>query len=135
MIKIGEIKYGYEIGRKNGSSAKALHIYHSCEDCGKERWVQYINGRPTSSRCVNCANKRVGLIRPITLWPFPNKVIFDAAKKASKVLVVEMSAGQMIEDVKIAVEGQCPVHFYGRPGGGVPTPLEIEREALSSLRG
>ncbi|OGW94690.1 MAG: 3-methyl-2-oxobutanoate dehydrogenase subunit VorB [Omnitrophica bacterium RIFCSPLOWO2_12_FULL_45_13] len=68
---------------------------------------------------------KVGLIRPITLWPFPEKTIADISGKAKKFLVVEMSAGQMVEDVMLAVKGRAEVDFYGRMGGGIPTEEEI----------
>lgn len=68
---------------------------------------------------------KVGLIRPITLWPFPEKMIAEISGKAKKFLVVEMSAGQMVEDVMLAVKGRAEVDFYGRMGGGVPTEEEI----------
>ncbi len=67
----------------------------------------------------------VGLIRPITLWPFPVEQISKAADEFRILLVVEMSTGQMVEDVKLAVAGKAPVVLYGRPGGGVPTVDEI----------
>ena len=70
---------------------------------------------------------RVGLIRPITLWPFPSDVIRETASRIKHFLVFEMNTGQMIEDVKLALEGKAEVHFYGRPGGSVPTPVELER--------
>jgi len=68
---------------------------------------------------------KVGYIRPITLWPFPEKLIAEAAAKCGRFLVVEMSAGQMVEDVRLAVNGRARVDFYGRMGGGVPTEEEI----------
>jgi 2-oxoglutarate ferredoxin oxidoreductase subunit alpha len=68
---------------------------------------------------------KVGLIRPITLWPYPYKVIGDAAAQAKGFLTVEMNAGQMVEDVRLAVNGKCPVEHYGRMGGIIPTPEEI----------
>ncbi len=71
---------------------------------------------------------KIGLIRPITLFPFPEKVIAEAAERVKKFLVVEMSLGQMIEDVKLAVNGKAEVKFYGRSGGVVPTPIEILEE-------
>lgn len=76
---------------------------------------------------------KVGLIRPITLWPFPEKTIAEISGKAKKFLVVEMSAGQMVEDVMLAVKGRAEVDFYGRMGGGVPTEEEILKkiEALA----
>jgi 2-oxoglutarate ferredoxin oxidoreductase subunit alpha len=70
---------------------------------------------------------KVGLIRPISLWPFPNKVIRELTKKVRHFFVFEMNMGQMVEDVRLAIEGSGEVHFYGRPGGIVPTPLEISR--------
>ncbi len=71
---------------------------------------------------------KVGLIRPITLWPFPTEIFEKTAKTAKAFLSVEMSMGQMVEDVRLAVNGACPVHFYGRTGGMVPTPDEIINE-------
>jgi len=68
---------------------------------------------------------KAGLIRPITLWPFPTEQISKAADELRIFLTVEMSCGQMVEDVKLAVAGKAPVLFYGRPGGGVPTVEEI----------
>jgi 2-oxoglutarate ferredoxin oxidoreductase subunit alpha len=68
---------------------------------------------------------KVGLIRPITLWPFPKKVLKEAAKTAKAMVVVEMSMGQMVDDVKLAIDCSIPVHFCGRTGGMVPTPTEI----------
>ena len=68
---------------------------------------------------------KVGWIRPITLWPFPTEQISKAADEFRIFLTVEMSLGQMVEDVKLAVTGKAPVLFYGRAGGGVPTVDEI----------
>jgi 2-oxoglutarate ferredoxin oxidoreductase subunit alpha len=67
----------------------------------------------------------VGLIRPITLWPFPEEQISRSAEKFRLFLTVEMSTGQMVEDVKLAVAGKAPVLFYGRSGGGVPSVDEL----------
>lgn len=69
--------------------------------------------------------QKVGLIRPITLWPFPNKAIAEAAAHAKAFLTVELNAGQMVEDVRLAVEGRAPVRHYGRMGGVIPSPEEI----------
>jgi 2-oxoglutarate ferredoxin oxidoreductase subunit alpha len=68
---------------------------------------------------------KAGWIRPITLWPFPTEQISKAADEFRIFLVVEMSNGQMVEDVRLAVNGKSPVLFYGRPGGGVPNVDEI----------
>lgn len=68
---------------------------------------------------------KVGLIRPITLWPFPSEQISKVAEKLPIFLVVEMSCGQMVEDVRLAVSGKAPVVFWGRPGGGIPTVEQV----------
>lgn len=68
---------------------------------------------------------KVGLFRPITLWPFPSKEIAAAAKGKKGILVSEINAGQMIQDVKLAVNGALPVEHFGRLGGIVPDPEEI----------
>ena len=71
---------------------------------------------------------KVGIIRPITLWPFPYEAFEKALNRKKDFLTVEMSMGQMVDDVKIAVNGRGNVHFYGRTGGVVPTPNEILAE-------
>ncbi len=68
---------------------------------------------------------KVGLLRPITLWPFPSQIIADMSRKVKGMLVVELNAGQMVEDVRLAVEGRCPVNHYGRTGGVIPNPQEV----------
>ena len=68
---------------------------------------------------------KVGLIRPITLWPFPTKRMAELAAQTKGMLCVELNAGQMIEDVRLAVNGTVPVYHFGRMGGIVPTPQEV----------
>ena len=68
---------------------------------------------------------KVGLIRPITLWPFPSEVLSKYADKVKGMLTVEMNAGQMVEDVRLAVNGKVNVEFFGRLGGIVPTPDQV----------
>lgn len=68
---------------------------------------------------------KAGLVRPISVWPFPDKAIQEAIKGAKAVLTVEMSLGQMVEDVRLAVNGALPVKFYGRTGGMVPIARDI----------
>ena len=86
----------------------------------------------TTSRIARTAISRleeegykVGLIRPITLWPYPYDEFNKINDKCRGILTVEMSTGQMIDDVKIAIKGKFPVYFHGRTGGMVPTPNEI----------
>jgi 2-oxoglutarate ferredoxin oxidoreductase subunit alpha len=73
---------------------------------------------------------KVGLFRPITLWPFPQERIAELATQGKKFLAVEMSMGQMVEDVKLAANGKAEVNFYGRCGGMIPT----EEEVLAEIR-
>lgn len=68
---------------------------------------------------------KIGLIRPITLWPFPYEAITDLARGVKGIQVVELNAGQMIEDVRLAVPRDLPVKHFGRMGGIVPNPLEV----------
>ncbi len=77
---------------------------------------------------------KAGLIRPQTIWPFPFKA-FDEIPNAKDLLVVEMSTGQMIEDVQIASAGRWPVSFYGRTGGMIPEPKDIKAKALEVIGG
>lgn len=79
---------------------------------------------------------KAGLFRPITLWPFPVNEINEACKNAKALLDVEMSMGQMIEDVKLAVNCSKPVHFFGRTGGVIPSPDEVlgEIKKLSEIK-
>jgi pyruvate/2-oxoacid:ferredoxin oxidoreductase alpha subunit len=78
---------------------------------------------------------KVGLLRPITIWPFPTAKLRELSERSQAMLAVELSTGQMVEDVKLAVEGRCPVHFYGRCGGMVPGGREILEQYRSILAG
>ncbi|MBR5179816.1 MAG: 3-methyl-2-oxobutanoate dehydrogenase subunit beta, partial [Lachnospiraceae bacterium] len=89
-----------------------------------------------SRSAVNAARAKgikAGLFRPITLWPYPVDALEKTIGTAKKYLVVEMNMGQMIEDVKLAVNGRKPVEFFGRTGGIIPTPAEVlaQIEALA----
>lgn len=76
---------------------------------------------------------RVGLFRPITLWPYPSQALAEAAAKVRTVLTVELSNGQMVEDVRLAINGKIPVEFYGRVGGNVPSVEEVHQELLARV--
>ena len=77
---------------------------------------------------------RVGLIRPITLWPFPSKVLNDAADSVKAFLSVELSMGQMIEDVRLAIECKKPVYLCNRSGGMIPSPDQV-LESIKKISG
>jgi len=74
--------------------------------------------------------KKIGFFRPITLWPFPSKELAKISQKIKKFICIEMSYGQMVEDVRLSAGKNTEVAFYGRAGGGVPTEKQIEREIL-----
>ncbi len=77
---------------------------------------------------------KVGMIRPITLWPFPDKAIEKTVATAQKYLCVEMNMGQMVDDVRLVINGRKPVEFFGRTGGVIPTPAEV-LEQIRALAG
>jgi len=76
---------------------------------------------------------RAGLFRPITVWPYPSEALRKAARRAQMVLVVEMSTGQMVEDVRLALDGRVEVEFYGRSGGNVPLADEVCKELFERM--
>lgn len=77
------------------------------------------------------AGMKVGLIRPITLWPFPSKVLSEISHRVKGMMVVELNAGQMVQDVQRVVEGRVPVFHFGRMGGCIPNPQEVLDAMLS----
>ncbi len=76
---------------------------------------------------------KAGLFRPITLWPFPSEALRQAAEKVERVMVVELSTGQMVEDVRLALNGRIPVEFYSRVGGNVPSAETIHAELAARM--
>jgi len=91
----------------------------------------------TAMELLRAEGIRVGLFRPVTLWPFPMQALRELAGQShvKGLLTVEMSAGQMVDDVNLAVQGQKPVAFFGRTGGSIPTVQEIVTAAKNSLGG
>jgi len=82
----------------------------------------------TALRAARRKGQKVGLLRPISLWPFPEQRLYELAGKTQHILVVEMNAGQMLLDVQAAVQGRAPIDFYGRMGGMIPLPDEINEQ-------
>ncbi len=79
-------------------------------------------------RRVRRDGMQVGMLRPITLWPFPGKAIKELVDRGIReLLVFELNAGQMVEDVRLALDGKGDVHLYARPGGVIPTPLDLAK--------
>ncbi|MGD0019420.1 MAG: 3-methyl-2-oxobutanoate dehydrogenase subunit VorB [Candidatus Limnocylindrales bacterium] len=108
-----------------------------CMDDAEYVLVAYGTAARVARSAIEKARARgikAGLFRPITLWPFPSRELARVARHAHAILAVELSSGQMVEDVRLAVEGRCPVGFHGRMGGLVPTPDEVVG-ALKALHG
>jgi len=125
---------------------KRYDIIKSCEQRSEEYLCEdadyIITAFGSTSRISKTAVNRLraegikaGLIRPITLWPFPTKTFEKYADKVKGFLSVEMSMGQMVDDVRLAVNGKAPVEFCGRTGGIVPTPDEIVNKVKAMVGG
>jgi len=98
-----------------------------CEDADYA-FVAYGTSSRICQKAIQLAREegiKVGLMRPITLFPFPKKIIAQMTSRVKGILVVEMSAGQMVEDVRLAVEGRVKVEHFGRFGGIIPSPVEV----------
>ncbi|MDX9726186.1 MAG: 3-methyl-2-oxobutanoate dehydrogenase subunit VorB [Bacteroidales bacterium] len=116
------------VDKYNLIKAKEVRYEEFLCDDAEYLLVAYGTSARVCQKSVELARRqgiRAGLIRPVTLYPFPSERINMLADKAKMILAVEMSAGQMVEDVMLAVNGKTPVHFYGRMGGMVPTPDEV----------
>jgi len=107
----------------------------SCDTYETEDARLIVAAYGTASRIAKGAIKKlrkkglkVGLLRPVTLWPFPEQPFLELTTQVKDFLTFEMSTGQMLDDVKLATQGKSNVHFYGRPGGIIPTPDEIAGE-------
>lgn len=99
----------------------------NCEDADYV-FVAYGSSARISEKAMQLGREKgikIGLLRPITLFPFPKKQIAELSKRVKGLLSVEMSAGQMVEDIRLASEFRCPVEHYGRYGGVIPTPHEV----------
>lgn len=100
--------------------------------------VAYGTAARVSDAAMRMARQKglhIGLLRPITLWPFPANALADMVKTTENFLVVEMNCGQMIDDVKLATDCRAKIAFHGRPGGGVPSPPEILEKIEQVLGG
>ena len=91
-----------------------------------------------AKNAINEARKngvKVGLIRPITLWPFPKQTLMKAAEHCESFISVELSMGQMIEDVRLAIECRRPVALCNRAGGVIPSPEEVYAKIMEAAKG
>lgn len=118
--------------RMEAKYVRAQQVETRWEEYGTEDAELIVVGYGIVSRVLRSAvdearrqGMKVGLFRPITLWPFPSKELAARAQTAEKILVVELSNGQMVEDVRLALNGARPIDFYGRVGGNVPSVEEL----------
>ncbi|HZL45441.1 MAG TPA: 3-methyl-2-oxobutanoate dehydrogenase subunit VorB [Opitutaceae bacterium] len=117
--------------------AEVRYELHQCDDADVVIVAYGTTSRIARSAIEKCRRLglRAGLLRPITLYPFPFAAFEQVIARPKGFLVVEMSMGQMLDDVKIAVAGRKPISFYGRTGGIVPTPEEIVKQVQTLLGG
>lgn len=140
LLDEGELEEHNKLLQMKYGKIKAKEV--RCETVYTEDSDLVVVAYGTTSRVVRAAisrarreRLRVGMLRPLTVWPFPETQIQALTKKAKAFLAVEMSAGQMVEDVRLSVMGKRPVYFYGRTGGGVPTEeavLDIIKDILKA---
>lgn len=124
--------HNWKLARKYQRIVEKEQIYdtHMCTDMDM-LVVSFGTCARISFEAIQVARQqgiRAGLFRPVTLWPYPFDALKTLAEKVKKIFVVEMNQGQMLDDVKIAVKNTSRIFFYGRPGGGVPTPEELLKE-------
>jgi 2-oxoglutarate ferredoxin oxidoreductase subunit alpha len=122
-------KFNQKLVAKYAEIAKNETRYEKimCDDA-EYLVVAYGSSARISQKTVELAREKgikLGLLRPITLYPYPSKAIHDLLPQMKAVLAVEMSTGQMVEDVRLAVNGKIPVEHYGRVGGMIPSPEEV----------
>lgn len=140
------------LGQKGELFYHNLHLQEKYEKITAEeqRWETYqtddaemiVVAYGTAARIAESAinetrdkSVSVGLFRPITLWPYPIKILRNLLLKAQKVAVFELSLGQMVEDVVLSVGERAEIYFYGIPGGVIPTPAEVADFLYSAYRG
>lgn len=126
-VKLEKMNLRYQEKYKKAEKNEKLFEEYKLEDAEVILVAYGTMGRIVKSVADMAREKgiKAGVFRPISLWPFPYLELEKWSKNANLFLTVEMSAGQMIEDVKLAVNGKVPVEFYGRMGGIIPTPAEI----------
>ncbi len=138
LLEEGELERFNERLQKKYSQIKDKEV--RCEILyGDDSKVMLVSYGSTSRICRNLVErlrqqgKKIGMVRPISLWPFPEGELKRLAGQVDAFLVVEMSCGQMVEDVKLSIDCKKPVYFYGRSGGSVPTEEEIIEEIQKRL--
>lgn len=126
-------KHNHHLQRKYERMAKEVLWENYKTDDAELVLVGYGSSARIAKAAVDLAREqgiKAGLFRPVTLFPFPKEALQEACKQANHVLTVEMSMGQLVEDVRYNLEFKVPVHFYGRSGGMVPTTRAVLEEII-----
>jgi 2-oxoglutarate ferredoxin oxidoreductase subunit alpha len=127
--------HNFKLKAKYNEIEKALKRFET-HDCGKENDILVVSYGTMARICKTAIDEfkgkggKAGLFRPISLWPFPYEALAAEARKVKQILVVEMSTGQMIEDVQMATCGRKKIEFFGKTGGMVPTPDEVAEKLI-----
>lgn len=126
-VKLEKMNLRYQEKYKKAEKNEKLFEEYKLEDAEVILVAYGTMGRIVKSVADMAREKgiKAGVFRPISLWPFPYIELEKWSKTANLFLTVEMSSGQMIEDVKLAINGKVPIEFYGRMGGIIPTPAEV----------
>ena len=133
--KLEEVNIRLDAKYKEMEKHEIRYEEYNCEEKPEVLIVAYGTMARICQTAIDDLKKdgiNVGLFRPITIYPYPYDALFEASKKADKMLCIEMSMGQMIEDVRLALKGTKDVDFFGRCGGVVPSPTEV-REHIEKL--
>ncbi|MFH1282141.1 MAG: 3-methyl-2-oxobutanoate dehydrogenase subunit VorB [bacterium] len=127
--------HNYKLQEKYGkiNDSEQLWEEYNMADAKKAIVAFGVTGRIAKEAIKSLGDQKIGLIRPITLWPFPKKAFEKYLKQLESILVVELNSGQMVEDVLLSVSGKVSVDFLGKPGGEIITPDEIT-EKISKIK-
>ena len=124
-ISLGEIMLRLDPGAGRIHTTRRFDVWEGGGEYNVVRGLRRCFGLRSAVVTARQQGIKAGLIRPITVWPFPTDASQKAAEHAKAFLSVEMSMGQMVDDVRLALNGARPTYFYGRTGGMIPSPDEV----------
>jgi len=129
----GELEYRNNLLQEKYRKMKELEVRFEARDVDDAALIVVAFGSAariafSAVRKLRNEGLRVGLFRPVTLFPFPEPQLYDLGGNGRKFLTVELNAGQMVEDVRLSIRGRSEVYFYGRPGGAIVSPDEVQEQ-------
>jgi len=129
----GELEYRNNLLQEKYRKMKGLEVRFEARDVDDAAFIVVAFGSAariafSAVRKLRNEGMRVGLFRPVTLFPFPEMQLYDLGGKRRKFLTLELNAGQMVEDVRLSIKGRSEVYFYGRPGGAIVSPDEVQEQ-------